>query len=296
MNVLITGASGQLGPFVIRALRERHDLVLMSRRPPNVEFAALPWIQGDLTVFDDCRRAVQGVDAIQHLAAQPWPVDHPALRERAVAQGFAFDATVQSNLVGLYYLLHAAVEAGVRCVVMAGSNCALGHGYRISQTPFPLAALPIDERHPSYPEDSYSYSKLAGELLLASYTRAYGIRTYVTRPARICSFARRQQIAHTATPATSWDPWLWAWVGSEDVASAHRLLMEGAETLPPHAVYYLTADDTTALESSAELIAQFQPALLPFAAELRGHQSFFSTRKLQQAIGWQHHTSWRESR
>ena len=89
---------------------------------------------------------------------------------------------------------------------------------------------------------------------------------------------------------------VWAWVGSEDVARAHRLLMEGAETLPPHAVYYLTADDTTALESSAELIAQFQPALLPFAAELRGHQSFFSTRKLQQAIGWQHHTSWRESR
>ena len=49
----------------------------------------------------------------------------------------SLDATFQSNMVGLYYLLHAAVEAGVRCVVMAGSNCALGHGYRISQTPFP---------------------------------------------------------------------------------------------------------------------------------------------------------------
>jgi nucleoside-diphosphate-sugar epimerase len=296
MNVLITGASGQLGPFVIRALRERHGLVLMSRRPPDAEFAALPWIQGDLTVFADCRRAVQGVDAIQHLAAQPWPVDHPALRERAAAQGFAFDATVQSNLVGLYYLLHAAVEAGVRCMVMAGSNCALGHGYRISQTPFPLQALPIDERHSSYPEDSYSYSKLAGELLLASYTRAYGIRTYVTRPAGIYSPARRRQLAHAAAPATSWDPWLWAWVGSEDVANAHRLLMEDAETLPPHDIYYVTADDTTALEPSAELIARWQPTLLPFAEGLPGHHAFFSARKLHQAIGWQHHTSWRDLR
>jgi nucleoside-diphosphate-sugar epimerase len=294
MKVLVTGASGQLGPFVIRTLRERHDLVLMSRQPPDAEFATFPWVQGDLTVFDDCRRAVEGVDAIQHLAAQPWPVDHPTLRGRAAAQGVPFDVTFQSNMVGLYYLMHAAVAAGVRCVVMAGSNCALGHGYRISQTPFPLQELPIDERHPVSPEDSYSYSKLAGELLLASYTRGYGIRTYVTRPAAICSPARRQQLAHRAAPATGWDPWLWCWVGSEDVASAHRLLMEEAEKLPAHDVYYLTANDTTALEPSATLIARFQPALQPFAKRFSGHQSFFSTRKLQQAVGWQHHTTWRE--
>jgi uncharacterized protein YbjT (DUF2867 family) len=54
MKVLITGASGQLGPFVIRALQEQHDLVLMSRRSPDAAFAALPWIQGNLTVFDAC--------------------------------------------------------------------------------------------------------------------------------------------------------------------------------------------------------------------------------------------------
>ena len=42
MNVLVTGASGQLGPFVIRALQEQHDLVLMSRHPPDAAFAAFP--------------------------------------------------------------------------------------------------------------------------------------------------------------------------------------------------------------------------------------------------------------
>jgi nucleoside-diphosphate-sugar epimerase len=296
MKVLVTGASGTLGPFVIRALMERHDVVLMSRHKPDPAFSALPWVQGDLNVFEDCQRAVQGVDAIQHLAAQPWPVDHPTLRGRAAAQGIPFDATFRSNMLGVYYLMHAAVAAGVRRVVMAGSNCALGHGYRISQTSFPLQSLPIDERHPAYPEDSYSYSKLAGEMLLASFTRAYGIRTYVTRPAGICPPERRQQMAHHAAPATRWDPWLWAWVGSEDVANAHRLLMEGPDTLPPHEVYYLTADDTTALEASAALIARWQPTLLPLAEGLREYQSFFSTRKLHQAVGWQPHTSWRELR
>jgi UDP-glucose 4-epimerase len=293
MRVLVTGASGGLAPFVIRALWERHEVVLMSRRPPQAEFATLPWVQGDITLFTDCQRAVQGIDAIQHLAAQPWPVDHPRLRGQATAQGVPFDATFQSNMLGTYYLMQAAVAAGVEQVIMAGSNCALGHGYRISQTPFPFQALPIDENHPAFPEDSYSYSKLAGELLLASYTRAYGIRTYVTRPAAICSPARRQQLAQQAAPATGWNPWLWAWVGSEDVAHAHQLLMEGPPTLPLHDVYYVTADDTTALEPSATLIAQWQPTLLPYADGLPGHHSFFSTRKLTQAVGWQHRTAWR---
>lgn len=296
MRVLVTGASGTLAPFVIRALRERHDVVLMSRRQPAAEFADLPWVPGDITVFADCQRAVKGVQAIQHLAAQPWPVDHPRLRGQATVQGLPFDATFQSNMVGVYYLLQAAVAAGVERIVMAGSNCALGHGYRISQTPFPFQALPIDESHPALPEDSYSYSKLAGELLLASYTRAYGIHTYVTRPAAIYSPERRQQMAQQAAPATGWNPWLWAWVGSEDVARAHQLLMEGPETLPPHGVYYLTADDTTALEPSAELIVQWQPSLLPYTDGLHGHQSFFSTQKLTQAVGWQHLTSWRALR
>ena len=133
-------------------------------------------------------------------------------------------------------------------------------------------------------------------MLLASYTRAYGMRTYVTRPAAICSPARRQQMAAQAAPATGWNPWLWAWVGSEDVASAHRLLMEAPDTLPMHDVYYITADDTTALEPSGELIARWQPALMPCTEALTGYQSFFSTRKLQQAVGWRHHTSWRELR
>ena len=104
MRVLVTGASGTLAPFVIRALWERHEVVLLSRRPPHAEFAALPWIQGDITVFDDCWRAVQGMDAMQHLAAQPWPVDHPRLREQAAAQGVPFDATFQSNMLGTYDL------------------------------------------------------------------------------------------------------------------------------------------------------------------------------------------------
>jgi nucleoside-diphosphate-sugar epimerase len=296
MKVLLTGASGRLAPFVIRELMDSHELALASRRKPPSEFSHLPWIQGDLVDFEHCQQAVEGVDAIQHLGAQPYPVDHPEHRARSAERGVPFDATFKTNMLGTYYLMQAAVEAGVKIVVMAGSNCALGHGFRISRTPFPIHALPINETHPCYPEDSYSYSKKAGEELLATYTRAYGIRTYITRPAGICPLERRKQMAENAQPTKGWTSWLWCWVGSEDVASAHRLLMEKAESLPPHDVYFLNGDDTTALEPSRELVERFNPSLLPLAKEMTSHQSFINCDKLKAAVGWEHKTSWRERR
>ena len=295
MKVLITGASGRLGQFVIRELEtEEHSLVLMSRRNPPPEFAHLPFIQGDLNNFEDCQRAIEGVDAIQHLGAQPNPVDHPDLRADAADKGIPFDATFKTNMLGTYYLLQAAIAADVHTIVMCGSNCALGHGFRISKTHIPVDYLPLDEEHPCYPEDSYSFSKRCGEDLLASYTRAYGIRTYVTRPAGISPEERRNQMRANAKPTTNWTPWLWCWVGSEDVASAHRLLMEKADILPPHDVYFLNADDTSALEPSQELVERFKPELLPKVRTLQGHQSFINCDKLKAAVGWRHETSWRE--
>ena len=295
MRVLITGASGKLGAYVIRQLAEGHELALMSRSRPASEFAQFRWIRGDLSVWEDCRRAVAGVDAIQHIGAQPWPTDHPAMQSRAQEMDLPFDATFKSNLVGTYYLMQAAVEAGVQTVVMAGSNCALGHVFRISDTAFPIDFLPIDETHPTYPEDSYSYTKRAGEDLLAAFSRAYGIRTCVTRIAGICPLERRLQMAADAKPTTVWHPGLYCWVGSEDVASAHRLLMEAAPALPAHDVYFLNADDTTALEPTKELVERFNPPLASATAQLQGHQSLLSCDKLKRAVGWRHRTSWRQS-
>ncbi|MEM7029624.1 MAG: NAD(P)-dependent oxidoreductase [Chloroflexota bacterium] len=296
MKILITGASGKLGAFVIQDLVESgySDLVLLSRSKPDEKFAQYHWIEGDLNDFSVCQKAVEGVDSIQHLGAQPWPVDHPAMRSRAEDMGLPFDATFKTNMLGTYYLMQAAVEADVQTVVMAGSNCALGHGFRISDTPFPFEKFPIDEAHPCHPEDSYSLSKNMGEDLLAGYSRAYGIRTYVTRICGICPPDRRKQMAENVQPVTGWSDWLWCWVGSEDVASAHRLLMEASADLPPHDIYYLNGDDTSVLEPTADLVNQFQPTQAQWADSLSGNASLISNAKLKGAVGWRPKTSWRK--
>jgi hypothetical protein len=69
--------------------------------------------------------------------------------------------------------------------------------------------------------------------------------------------------------------------------------MEAPDELPPHDVYFLNADDTTALEPSRELVEHFRPELIPVAENMAEHQSFLSNDKLKRAVGWEHKTSWR---
>jgi UDP-glucose 4-epimerase len=296
MKALVTGSSGRLGPYVIADLEHAgHNVTLFSRRPPVAALSHLPWVQGDIRNFEDCLRAVEGgFDAIHHCAAQAWPTDHPAQREQAKERGLPFDTTMRSNIMGTYYLLQAALQQEIEIFVMTGSNCALGHGYRISDKPFPFQYLPVDEEHPSDVQDSYSYSKLAGELLLKSYSDAYGMRTYALRAAGICNAERRANIAKNAKPIASWNPWLWAWVGSEDVASAHRLLMEKAHDIEPYGAFFCNGNDTTALEPTKDLIARLKPELLPLVGDLEGHASMLSNQKLRETVGWKHEMSWRD--
>ena len=298
MRVLITGASGRFAEYMVRELRGRHELVLFSRTRPPADRADLPWIQGDLNDFEDCRRAVAGIDAIQHLGAVPYPTDHPTLRAQREAAGEGvppLEATMHTNIMGTYYLMQAAVRTGVGIVVMTGSNCAFGHGYRISDRPFPIKYLPLDENHPSDVEDSYSYTKLAGEELLASFTRAYGLRTYVTRPSGITPPARLRVLAAEMAPVTAWSDWMWAYVPSEDLAVLQRLIMEKAHQLAEHSVYVANAPDTLAQEPSAELVARLRPELNA-VAHLDGHQAFFSAAKARAELGWVAQHSWRDYR
>ena len=113
------------------------------------------------------------------------------------------------------------------------------------------------------------------------------------RAAGISNAERRRRIAQNAGPAGRWNPWLWAWVGSEDVASAHGLLMEKAAEIEPHGAFFCNGDDTTALETSLELIEQFRLNLLREVRDLGGHTSLISNRKLRET-GWKQRTSWRE--
>ncbi len=296
MRILVTGASGRLGRYVVAELAG-HELVLFSRHAPDADVVGPhTYVQGDLTQYADVQRAMAGVHVVQHLGAVPFPSDHPEAERRARRRGMPFDATIRTNLLGTYYVLRAAAEEGARAVVMAGSNCALGPFFRISGRPYPVYYLPLDEEHPTDVEDSYSFSKLAAEEMLAAWTRAYGMRTYALRLGYICDADARARLARRARRAEGWPAGMWTWVSAEDSARAHRTVMEAAlsgDSLPPHEVFLVVADDTFALEPSTELVERFRPDLCPLVRGLPGHASFMSNARLKRATGWRHREGWR---
>ena len=299
MKILITGGTGSLAEYVIKQLEGEHELVLFDRIKPGENRFGFevkhPYVYGDLTNPEDCARAVAGCKAVVHLGAIPWPCDHPVWSPRIASMGIKlppFDETIRVNTMGTYHIMHAAVQAKVKVVVTAVSNCTLGHGFRLSGKPFPIHYLPLDEQHPSDVEDSYSLSKVFQSEIMHAFSRAYGIRTYGISPATIMRPEAQQAHAKNVKPAEELSEWFFGYNDIDDVARAFRMVLEAYRDLPPFDDYFVNADDTLALEESVDLLKRFRPDAVEKVRDLPGRSAFISTAKARKAFGWRPNHSW----
>ena len=125
MRVLITGAGGNAGQAIARSVAGAgYDIRLADTVPPPPDVAALgEFVRCDTRTPADARNAVDGVDAVIHLAA--WHSAHtPPVS----------DATIFAvNVDGTFNVLQACRESGVRALVFA-SSMAYGWGSVYSVT------------------------------------------------------------------------------------------------------------------------------------------------------------------
>lgn len=91
MRVLVTGATGRLGPFVCKAFLEGgfNVRLLLHRRKVKVLGKNIEIVWGNINDHDSVRRALDGVDAVVHLAGivQPLTEEKPDLAQRINVDG-----------------------------------------------------------------------------------------------------------------------------------------------------------------------------------------------------------------
>jgi UDP-glucose 4-epimerase len=159
VNILVTGSSGNIGAYVVRSLCEGHFVRGFDKQTPEQMPEGFEFFQGDIRDRDLLRRAMEGVDAVVHLAAIAFDV--PPLHE-------VFSVNVQ----GTFNSLDLAVDADVGCFIYASSIMACGFGQNVDPV-----YLPIDEEHPLLANRPYGLSKRVSEQVCASFSDRTGIRT-----------------------------------------------------------------------------------------------------------------------
>jgi len=160
-KVLITGGCGFIGSNLIAALASGPDVpavrVLdnesMGKRAHIAEFD-VDFVSGDIRDADTVRRALNGIDAVVHLAADTRVMD--SLENPA----YNFDV----NVVGSFNLISIMRELGVTRLVNASTGGAI-----IGE-----AHPPVHEEMVPRPLSPYGASKLAVEGYLSSFSAAYG--------------------------------------------------------------------------------------------------------------------------
>lgn len=165
MKLLVTGAAGFVGGRVAAKLIEAgHEVTVidnLSVGHKNAVPEGAKLIAADLCDPEAVSAAVQGHDAVVHLAAQ-------ALVPESVADPQkAFDI----NLVGGHNLLEAMRKHGVKHLVYSSSAAVYGNPVRV----------PIKEDDPKLAINPYGATKLAFEALVHSHHAAYGLNATMFR-------------------------------------------------------------------------------------------------------------------
>ena len=168
MRYLVTGGAGFIGSHIVERLVQQgaevtvlDDLSTGKREHLRAVRERIRFIRGNVARLEACRRAMQGVDCVFHLAAVtsvPQSTRNPV-------------AAHHTNVTGTLNILLAARDAHVQRVVYSASTAAYGDA---AESPQHEALLPL-------PLSTYAAAKLAGEAYCQAFWRTHGLETVALR-------------------------------------------------------------------------------------------------------------------
>lgn len=271
MKILVTGGSGLVGKYVVdELLQYGHEVGVLDLKQPkqNVRFHHV-----DVLNLAGVTSALNGYDAVIHMAGIPHPLNNPA------------EKVFFLNVNGTFNVLEAAARNSIKKVIFTSSESTLGFAFM--QNRMVPEYFPIDEHHPLRPQDPYGLSKVCGEQICRTYSARYGIRTICLREPWIW-VPEEQEILFYEKLVAEYQQWyknLWAYVHVVDAARAHILAVE-KDLSSVHEIFFITAKENwTGVESRA-LIAEFYPEVVQFTNKFEGTASLISHEKAARLLGY----------
>jgi uronate dehydrogenase len=157
-KILITGAAGDVGTRLRKLLKGVYSLRVSDIRKPADLGADDEFVSADLGDYEQTKQITAGIDGIVHLGGYsvegPWETIH------------------KSNIVGCYNLFEAAYRSGVKRIVFASSNHAVGFYPRDRKIGVDVTVRP---------DSRYGVSKAFGEAVGALYADKHGLRVTCIR-------------------------------------------------------------------------------------------------------------------
>ena len=192
-NVLVTGAGGFIGSHLVEELIKSDCKVKALVRYNSRNFWGwmeeiyadinnrnkLEIIPGDITDAVMVKKAVDGCDAVFHLAA-------------LIAIPYSYSAPysyVDVNVKGTLNVLQAGLECRVKKIVHTSTSEVYGSALY----------TPMDENHPLQAQSPYAATKIAGDKLAESFFNSFDLPVATIRPYN--TFGPRQS-ARAVIPAT----------------------------------------------------------------------------------------------
>ena len=290
MRLLFTGGSGKAGKHCIDYLRDQGHTIL------NVDLIDLGHdsVQTrlvDITdagqIFDvmssyanyhelDLGQGVPKFDAVIHFAAIP--------RLMMTSDNECY----RVNTLGTYNVLDAAIKFGIKKVIFASSETTYGVCFADGEVKPDY--LPIDENHPTIPQDSYAMSKVVNEATAKSFQRRSGIDIYGLRINNVIEPHEYKE----KFPAYMENPDLrrrniFSYIDARDLGQMVQKCLD-TDGLG-YEVFNVSNDDHSVGLSSEKLIETYYQGVEIKTPKVP--ESFYTNEKAKQLLGFQPCHSWR---
>ncbi|MCY7395527.1 MAG: NAD(P)-dependent oxidoreductase [Nocardioides sp.] len=291
MRIFFTGGSGKAGRHVAPYLADQGHHVTNADLVP-LDHPGVADLRVDLTDAGETYSALAGLATMAELELAQQPAYDAVVHFAALPRILlAPDSTTYAtNVLSTYHVLEAATRLGIRKIVFASSETT--YGICFAQGERRPEYVPVDEDHPTVPEDAYAMSKVAGEVTARSFQARTGADIYGLR---INNVIEPHEYAELF-PAFLDDPSLrrrnvFAYIDTRDLAQITQRCLE-TDGLG-YEVFNVANADMSVAASTQEIRERFYDGV-EVRREMGHDETFYCIDKARELLGYAPQHSWRD--